>query len=179
MQNKPLVSKVTLVAVPGLSADQFQRKQVLPFATRMVLHRQVFCGAVPLRPNFEDSMMSFVSQSLLQNLASLRHKPVTLLAKNATVRPGASPDATNIMTEKKTDLLFHVHLRQARWMKDYRDISVDTGQVVASLFAVPHTRARKKYLEALEAGMDGEGADKVLPPLYQCTTFPAVGLYCH
>lgn len=34
------------------------------------------------------------------------------------------------------------------------------GQTVAALFAVPHSKKRKRYLEALEAGMDASSADK-------------------
>ncbi|CAL8460741.1 g272 [Coccomyxa elongata] len=84
VQNKPLISKVTLVAVPGLSADLYK-----------------------------------ASKAWLPTLANLPQQPVTLLAKNAMVRP---------------------------------------GQTVAAIFAVPHSKKRKKYLEALEAGMDASDA---------------------
>ncbi|BDA41970.1 Small RNA degrading nuclease 5 [Coccomyxa sp. Obi] len=86
VQNKPLISKVTLVAVPGLSADLYK-----------------------------------ASKAWLPTLASLPQQPVTLLAKNAMVRP---------------------------------------GQTVAAIFAVPHSKKRKKYLEALKAGMDANDASK-------------------
>lgn len=38
------------------------------------------------------------------------------------------------------------------------------AQTVAALFAVPHSKKRKRYLDALEAGMDASSAAKVTQP---------------